>query len=142
MKRYALILLLLISAGCDQSGAPVEFIVPNGFSGPVWVVEDAQRGRPIPKVGSRYRIEVPENGVVRVSSTQPLRQWHSESARYTDGTPLPVEHGADVPELAVALRGGYGVGLSGSPTASFLAFFVGTKAQGQKFFESPTPPPE
>ena len=143
MRRCVAALLPLLATGCSQSGAPIEFVLPAGFSGPVWIGEDAKEGKPIPKEGGRYRVEVPPSGVLRVSSTQPFQQWHSESARYTDATALLHDRGDGIPDDVVALRGGgYTVSSRGGRSVAYLPYYVGTKAQAQKFLETPDPPPE
>ncbi len=141
MCRRFLLLLFLLVAGCSRSGHPVEIIVPTGFTGPIWIVEDAQKGKPIPLVGGRYRVEVPEGGVLTVSSTDLFQQWHSESARFADGTTIPVK--SDPPDDAVVLRGGGYTQLSRDGREfRFLAYYVGTKEAAKPFLEEPSPPPE
>jgi len=49
-------------------------------------------------------INISSNGVAHTRSTLPSRQWHSKRARYADGTELPVESSAGVPDSAVVLR--------------------------------------
>src|SRR5262245_55201624 len=79
-------------------------IVPNGFTGIVWLIEDSQ-SKEIPKVQGRYRIVIPANGVLRVKSLHPLRQWHEFSARYEDGTPIPNDYDGKLAPQAIAVRG-------------------------------------
>jgi hypothetical protein len=138
----SLLLPSFLSAGCDRSGPAVEIIVPTGFTGPVWVVEDPQGGIPIPKVGGCYRVEIPESGILKVSSTAPFRRWHSESARYADGTTLARADEAEPPDGAVALRdGGSVLSSRGGREVRFLSYYVGTKKAAKAFLEMPTLPP-
>ena len=85
MVRLALILMLLFCTGCGQgSGPPVEIVVRNGFTGPIWIMLDA-KGQDIPLVKGRYQILIPADGVLRVRSFGPFNQWHRSYARYEDG---------------------------------------------------------
>lgn len=144
MRHCAAALLLLFAAGCDRNGEPVEIVVPAGFSGPIWIVEDAQDGKPVPKEAGRYRVEVPRSGVLRVASLQPFAQWHTESARYSDGTALSCDNGEGLPADAVALRSGGGVAASsgGGRNWKYIVCYVGTVAQARKFFDEHVHPPE
>ena len=145
MMRAALILALLLAGGCSRSGLPIDFVVPTGNSGPIWIVEDAKRGGEIPQNDGHYQIEVPPSGVVRVSSAAPFHRWHEQSARYADGTPIPMEVGpTKVYADTIALRGGmYQEGtFRGGRTVAFICYFVGTEKQTQEFFSRHVPPPE
>jgi hypothetical protein len=143
MTRFAAALLLSLCFGCKQSGLPVRIVVPAGFSGPVWIVEDARSEKKIPERDGAYRVELPASGVLRVSSLQPFRQWHLQSASYADGSPLPCAGVQAVPDHAVALRGGQNTVVSrGARSLIYIGYYVGTEAQARKFQEQADFPPE
>lgn len=109
MRRACLALVVLNVAGCSgRRGPPEEIVVPRGFTGPVWIVLDPD-GRDTPFVNNRYQVVIPANGMLKVQSLKPLQQWHQSSARFDDGSPLPVESGGTpVGPGVVAVRGGGG----------------------------------
>lgn len=122
----------LLLAGCGgRTGPPVELVAPKGFTGTVWLILDPN-GQDIPLVDGRYRIVVPPDGVLWVRSHQPLEQWHSFSAMYDDGTPIPLDHGSDVGvgTETVAVRGGWaGVSHRGGRDYQHHTYFIGTAKQ-------------
>ena len=130
-------------AGCSgSSGPPVELVVPKGFTGTVWLMLDPD-GQDISLVNGRYQIVVPAGGVLRVRSFRPLEQWHSFSARYDDGTPIPWEHSSDarVAPDAVAVRGAEsGVRHRGGREYRYNTFFVGTAKQRSELPDTPEIP--
>jgi hypothetical protein len=132
MRLLGLMLGLLCLAGCsERSGPPVELILPNGFTGTVWLVQDPA-GQEIPLVDGGYRITVPAAGVLRFRSLPPVEQWDTFSARYGDGTPIPWDYAsfAGAQPDAVAVRAGMGgvMKLGGRDVYCYF-FFVGTAKQ-------------
>jgi hypothetical protein len=132
MCRASLIFGAVLLSGCSAgSGPPVELIVPKGFTGTVWLILDPD-AREIPLVDGRYRVVVPPDGVLRVPSHGPFEQWHSFSARYDDGTPIPSSYDGDagVGSVAVAVRGNWaGVSHRGGREYQYHKYFVGTAKQ-------------
>jgi hypothetical protein len=133
--------IFLVLTGCSSSSA-VQIVLPVNFSGPVWIIEDTQQGQMIPSVGGRYLINVPASGIVRFSSLGPLMRPHSFSARFADGSFLPVE--SQLPEgsdSTFALRSGGLVSSSrDNRNVSFFAYYVGKRAQAKQFIEMPKLP--
>jgi hypothetical protein len=121
---------LVIGHVVGESGPPVELVVPKGFTGTVWLMLDPA-GQDIPLVDGQYRIVVPAGGVHRVRSHQPLQQWHSFSARYDDGTPIPQDHGdGGVSPETVAVRGSLaGMSQRGGREYHYVTYFIGTAKQ-------------
>lgn len=131
MRRTAQMLGVLCLVGCSGgSGQPVELVLPKGFTGTVWLLLDPA-GQDIPLVDGRYRIVVPAGGVLRVRSYEQLQQWHSFSARYDDGTPIPDDLGdGRVGPEAVAVRGSWtGVSHRGGQEYRHQTYFIGTAKQ-------------
>src|SRR4051812_15898016 len=106
MYRTCSLLVALFVTGCSAgSGPPVEFVVPKGFTGPVWIVLDPD-GQDIPLVGDRYQVVIPADGVLRVRTFQPFDRWHQSFAKYDDGSVL-CQMSGDSPTgpQTLALRG-------------------------------------
>ena len=126
MRRAGFLCLLLLS-GCASDGPPVEIVVPTGYTGMVWIVVDPDAPE-IPLVNGRYEVVIPAGGVLRVRSLKPFLRWHSQTARYQDGMPLPAER--DNPEV-IALRGSSTSVIHPRNGREYrtLSFFVGTAKQ-------------
>jgi hypothetical protein len=141
IDQRALLFLGLLSAACDRSGPSIEIIVPERFTGPIWIVEDPQRGKAIPRVNGRFEVKVPSSGILTVSSIQPFQRWHSGTARYADGTALQRD-GLDSPmDDAVALRaGGYAISSRHGREVRYLSYYVGSKMAAKGFLERSSPP--
>jgi hypothetical protein len=137
VRVYTMPLLMLI-AGCGSGNNPrVGFVVPEGFTGPIWILFD-RGGQDIPLIDGRYRVVVPDEGVMRVRSHRPFERWHQTSARYDDGTSLPQSFlGGPAGRDVVALRGGSS-GIAGElgdrKNVRWIQFFVGT---GEEYDERP-----
>lgn len=122
--------------------AKIEFIVPVDFTGPMWIVEDRSNGTPLELVNRSYTIVIPDDGVVRVTSTQPLERA-SQTARCEDGTVLPFHSGASSASDVVALRHGGKMMKVGKDAARGLHFYyLGTGDQAKGFFGNPEPVPD
>lgn len=143
MPRTVAGLLLLVAAGCKPSGPHVEFVIPVGFTGEIWVVEDATDGTPFTREGGRYVVHVPQNGVRKAASLDVLRQPHTLSARVSNGTVLLHDAGNIIPDDVTTLRGGgYTPPADGPRGAAFVSDFVGNKERARKFLDAPGRPPE
>ncbi|HYH67779.1 MAG TPA: hypothetical protein VD866_23990 [Urbifossiella sp.] len=143
MPRVAGGLVLLVAVGCQPSGPHVVFEIPVGFTGEVWVVDDPAGGTPFAREGDKYVVKVPHNGVRKAASVEVLRQRHSESARFWNGTVLLRDSRNIIPDDVTTLRGGVYVSRAdGGRSVAFVAYYVGNKERAQKFLDNPRPPPE
>jgi hypothetical protein len=73
----------------------IKFILPAGFCGAFIVAEDPAA----PSASQEDEVtvyEIPENGLLRTISVQPLHEWHSATAMFSDGRPLPVATGGPI----------------------------------------------
>jgi hypothetical protein len=99
-------ILTLVAAlflfGCDDSGPPVHFSLPQGFHGVFQVTVDKERGSRIVKSNGTLVITVPTNACVTVDDGNFMYRWHKETAGYPDGTLITAEA---FTTNTVALRG-------------------------------------
>jgi hypothetical protein len=69
-------------------GASIEFVLPNGFRGPIWIVEDPNVDNTMEYSNGRYIAQIPRNGVLRLSSTRAFKRLHSMTAKFENGKTL------------------------------------------------------
>ncbi len=143
IARLLLIAGLVALAGCGRGGsdppiATVEFIVPTGFTGPVWVLTDPS-APDIPNSNGTYRVNVPKGGLLRAKSIQPLQERHKPKASYDDGTPLPLGDEADLGQVAFR-DGNPGILERGGLDFPYALYFVGTDEQFAKFLAGDSKP--
>jgi hypothetical protein len=130
-----------IKQAVRSSAPPVEFIVPTGYKGPVWVIEDRGAGSPLAIQDGRYQLKIPPSGVLRLASVQPCEVHSSRTARYEDGTPLGVGAGSGSGASGITFySGGKMVRVGGGPTRTLFFYFVGAEKEAQAFFAKPDPP--
>ncbi len=143
--RWTVLLVIAVAAatGCSGSGRPIEYIVPDGHRGRVWVLYDPAAPE-LPVVDGRYRATFPADGVLRVGSMRPFGQWHETTARYTDGTPLPatlISGSSQVAPDTVGMWGGTR-GATWPDKRDYIVWVVGTEAEykavGLEQFAPPT----
>ena len=115
------------------TGKPVHYIVPDGFRGPLYVVEDPSYDDP-PFEDGRYVFRFPESGVLFVKSLDMFGKFHTSTAEWSSGAELYWH--LDPPPQGVAIRGGAmnigGGSSSRDPTRdnpSYMNDFVGTEAE-------------
>jgi hypothetical protein len=90
-KFVSMLIAALFLLGCDRSGPPVHFILPQGFRGVFQLSLDKQNGNPITKSNGTLVITVPTNASITVKYDEFLSHWHSETASYPDGTLIKSE---------------------------------------------------
>ena len=113
-----------------------EFVIPNDFSGPFFIVVDPQ-GEPLRWWRRRATIHVPPCGLVRIRSDKVLRDMAENLVRRENGEQVPTEFYASANEVALY----FGMTRSSNNSNKRKEYFVGTKAEFEAFpFESfPTP---
>lgn len=134
MPRLLLLLASLVVCGCFNNSPPVHFVCPNGFRGPIELILDPSQGSEPVLRNDVYWFHIRDDGVLRLTSFAPLQPgWHTETAAFEDGTPIPQEHDAwsgpngEPPKLdktAIVFSGG---GLSRrNNDPPVITFFVGS----------------
>ena len=125
--------------GANKSGPPVEIVLPDGYTGPVYLIEDKANGTEIRLANGRYLVEMPGNCRLRVKTLEPFQHWHPEALRYANGTIVPDEKlvpNAD-PTRVMLRMSNCGV-TDGGPV--HIEMFVGTDKQVGEFIRGPRPP--
>lgn len=125
---------LLLNQGCSSGHLEVEFVFPDGFRGPAVIRENQSDGTPVCEVPWLPRTKVcvfgfPASGVLHTQGVSPTKNWHRASARYENGTAIPVSNkpgGVIVAKDEVAVW--YGPALEGEDW-----LFVGTEDEFRKF---------
>ena len=144
MRTQILTLVIIIATGCSGRNRPIEFVVPDGYRGKVWILFDPI-APDLPVVNGRYQASFPSDGVLRVGSMRPFQQWHPSSARYANGTPLHADLLSDSSQVASDA-----IGMWAGPSSStwpdkhdYIVWVVGTesdfKAVGIDEFAPPKP---
>src|SRR5262245_16817523 len=118
------------AAGCSGSGRTVEYVIPDGHRGRVWVLLDPDAAD-VPVVDGRYRVALPKDGLLCGRSMGPFEQWHEASARYAGGTPLPVNLVSGHSQVAPGTVGMWGGqrGQTFPDKRDYVVWVVGTEAE-------------
>ena len=124
-RTLAVILLgLCICTGCSDSGAPLLFVLPDGFKGAIEIVKDPKNGLAVREDAGRFTYVIPSDGRLRVKSLTPFSRWHKESAAFQSGGVLQTGTDENVPEDNIALRS---LGTLVSNDVTTVRYCVGTK---------------
>jgi len=83
--------LTLVVLGCERHGAPVRFVLPDGFRDVFQISEDPQHGIDLVKSNGMLLVTVPTNGRVVVKDWSFLTVWHSETAIFPSGKVISEE---------------------------------------------------
>ena len=122
-----LVLMLFLYGFAMREGAPVHFVVPNGFKGPIRLPLDPIAGKDIAPTNGQFVYVIPANGILAVKSFEPFQRWHKQSASYVDGTAIPNEY-----ETWIGLvlhGGGESTHVDQSPE---MEWFMGTKTEYER----------
>ncbi len=134
MRHILLLMAVLAPAGCYRSGRLVEFVVPKGHVGPVWILHEPD-APDLPVVDGRYQVRFPDGGVLRVRSMSPFDRFKVVSTRYDDGSPLPyLVSGMQVAPTTVGMWSGWS-GQAGPDRREYIVWPVGTEEQKRAFGE-------
>jgi hypothetical protein len=136
----ALVATYAVWLGANKSGTPVEFVVPDGYAGPVILMLDPKDGMEITRQDGKYMILIPADGFLRVRSFDPLERWHEETWTYAGGRIIPDAKLAAQPDPdRVMLRGGNSAESEG---VRWIEHFVGTESQLHKHLQTSFGPPK
>ena len=126
---FAAILLLTVT-GCSPH---VDFVVPDGFRGAIYIIADPTNGVAIKKRDGIYTVTIPSGGKLRVHDIRFLERWHWEDAHFAGGKRIPTASvpstGSLVSSNTIALRGGSAVNAG----EIYHMYFIGTEPD---FYES------
>lgn len=126
--RGYVVVIMGVSWICGCRPSPDGYIVlklPQGFSGPVLVIEDSN-APPAKKVGSKFEIQIDPTGVARIRSLASLMGWNEISAVFPDGKELPQGFSERTPREVIAL---WTTGTVNSNGIQIAQFWVGTSGQ-------------
>ncbi len=112
----------------DRSGAPVHFVLPNGFHGKFRLVRDAANGLDVPARDGRYTYAIPPSGLLTIRELRPLESWHEETAAYADGSPIWPQA---IPSGFVLYCLGSGAHSGQQGSEQYIDYLVGTAADLQ-----------
>jgi hypothetical protein len=126
MKRLLVfaIFAVLVCAGCNDSGARIHFVLPDGLKGLIEITQDEDRGLVVHEHEGRFTYTIPPDGQLHVQSLRPFTRWHKQSAVYQSGAVLQTGTDDNVADDTVALRD---LDSSISNNVTTVRYFVGTK---------------
>jgi hypothetical protein len=123
MRVVAAILLLTLT-GCSPH---VDFVVPDGFCGAIYLIADPTNGVAIKKKDRVYTVTIPSGGKLRIHDLGFLERWHWEEAHFAGGGRIPTASDPSssglVSSNTIALRGGSAVNAS----EIYHLYFIGTE---------------
>ena len=134
----SLIVLVFIASGCSGIIEPtINLVVPDGFVGPILVLEDPHAPA-YPQGNMSYQVEMPQSGVLFVKSKGFLDQSARWVVRRKNGDLIPLDY-EEATDGHVAMR--FGGWRSRNGNAGRLEHFIGTLADFEKcdFSLIPTP---
>lgn len=132
-ERIILVCLIASSmTGCTRS-AKVHFVLSNEYRGPFVIVVDHQRGVAPREKDGILSLEIPRSGVLRLKEDPDrLRSWHTLTAAYENGTPIPVDNGDQViPSNRASLK------VLFSSSNNTIWYFVGTAEERERALRMP-----
>ncbi len=109
------------------SGHPIEFVIADGYRGPIRLSIDPVNGEEVPLTDGVYTYRIGPDGTMRIKDASPFRRWHTTRARYANGTPIPIDHDHD-PNPDRLFFQSVGAG------RDHIDCFVGTYAERDKHF--------
>jgi len=143
------VLLLFILVSIQESrylsnAADIEFIVPDGFRGPIIVTVDPESDNdfeivePPQKpfiIDGQFRIVIPESGQVTIRNGKPLGRFHL-SAKYVSGEKLDAAGFDSSNPNQVSLR----AGVTEFDRLAKYHFYIGTEKEANTYFWEGTGP--
>lgn len=104
-KAIATVLLIGLICGCRSRTVLVHYVLPNGYRGPLRIVEGRDDSNGYAFDGLRHVYHFPSSGTLHVKTIWPITEWHRLTAEYEDGSPIYwVEPGPPGPD-AIRIRG-------------------------------------
>ncbi len=128
LTALAIVLLLVfVQPGVHE----IEYVIPNGYSGPV-IVREAPDGVVLEHLPAerKYIARVGPDGQLQLKDAKPLRLWHTLSIRYEAGASIPHRRVTDQAEDEFAWWEGY------EAEENEFVGFIGQLEDAKAFYES------
>jgi hypothetical protein len=121
----------------NRSAYPIVVIVPEGYRGPIKLIVDKNRGIDVPLKEGRFIYHIPPSGTLLIKDDGPFHQWHSMTAKYTNGMAIPMRDENTLAPGEVAYFGlGSGMKVDSQGTREeYIQDFVGTKGELRKYVD-------
>jgi hypothetical protein len=123
--RFLAVILLIGLAGCSPH---VDFVVPDGFRGTIFLIADPTNGVAITKRDGLYTVKIPSGGKLRVQDLVFLERWHHQVAHFASGAQIPPDYDSStmsyIATNILTLCGGTAVDADGE---RYIMYFVGTR---------------
>jgi len=117
-----------------SSGYPIVMVITDGYTGPVRLIIDEYQGAEVPLENDKYTYHIPKSGTLLIKDGSPFRRWHSMTATYKNGVPIPIDNERTRPADAISLHYvGSGVKTHGGKEC--IEYIIGTKADLYKYRE-------
>ena len=87
-KAIVAVLLMTSICGCQHRTVLVHYVLPNGFRGPLRIMQGQDDSNGYSFDGVQHVYHFPASGTLRVKTTWPLTEWHRITAQYEDGSPV------------------------------------------------------
>lgn len=120
-----MVLAFLLTRPCDwywltdKFVTPIQFRLPKGFKGTIFLIYDEMNGIEIIKKEGKYIIHIPPNGIVSVRPISGLKDPATKlSAIYDDGTSIPISRKSFITGSR-----------SGEPQPTIQTLLVGTEKE-------------
>jgi hypothetical protein len=136
------VILMLVAVGLpfgmisyhNQPGHSILMVIPEGYRGPVKLIIDKRHGVNVPLVNGTYTYHIPQDGTLRIQDDSPFRKWHTMTAVYTNGNPIPRDDERTQPPDTVFLHSlGSGTSSQEGRQEEYIKDFVGTKSEFQSY---------
>src|SRR5713226_752149 len=86
---YVLMALACSSCGsqrCDH----IHYVLPNGYRGAFLIYNEREDGIELRPNKGQITCVIPNTGVLRVKGKGPFYEWHSTTASFANGVPIPI----------------------------------------------------
>jgi len=120
--------VLALAGGCGWQTREIEFVVPDGFSGP-FIIIDGDGGQSGAFRDGKLTLTVPDTRILVVDDDSAFSEWTTRTARYANGDVLAIDN--EFEGSLTALRGGgHSSGVHGELIIPpHHTYYVGTESE-------------